>query len=133
MKKILSLLFVAVTTFSSYCRGEDLSVRELDLLGPVGIRIPNGSSSWSARLEQAAKVNPLRVLFWIKDKCPTVPTTSVSVKYQNSEYWFSTTPNSQGYYYHDGGNVVEAIRLNFYQDQLQEEFCQVHITGVLEN
>lgn len=128
MFKKLFLALLLCLGSSAY--SEDLVQQQVDLIGPVGVEIPYGSSSWSARLTQYAAVNPLRVLFWNTGECRVIPITSLSVKYVNDNFWYSTNSTGQGYYHAENTRVVEAVKLDFYQNQISREMCVVKITGL---
>lgn len=137
VKKIgLILLIWNLSSYASYSYANEPDVsdaNEIDLIGPVGVTVPIGVSNWSGRLDQPMYVNPLKVLYWNNGQCPVIPITSVSVKFVNSNYWYSTKFGNNGYYYANNSyGPVEAIRLNLYQNQ-QQEFCLVKISGYVFN
>jgi hypothetical protein len=125
MKILLTLLILSTLSFA-----EDLTTKgQVDLVGPVGVDIRTGWSSWSAKLPQPIQVNPIQVLFWNNNRrCNQIPVTSVSVKYVNDVYWYSATPKD-GAYYVESRFLIEGVKLDFYQEGV-EEFCVIKISGI---
>lgn len=124
-KIVLSLLFcssIGLAQEDYYSQGR------VDLIGPVGVQIQSGTSSWAAKLPRPLNVNPLSVVFWNSgNRCPVIPITSVSVKYVNDSYWYSTSMKN-GYYYIESNYTIEAIKLDFYLNQ-PAEVCVVKVSG----
>ena len=99
----------------------------ITLVGPVGVDIKTGWSSWSTSFDQI-QVNPLQVLFWTNGgKCSTIPITSVSVKYSNDTYWYDAS-YKDGYYYVDNKLQVTGVKLSFYLDGVAES-CVISVSG----
>jgi hypothetical protein len=103
---------------------------QVDLLGPVGVQIVPGSSTWSARLPQPIQVSALKISFWNTGKCPVIPITSMSVKYVNDPYWYNTSYKA-GSYTVEGSYMIEAVKADFYLDH-QPEMCVIKISGTRE-
>ena len=128
LASLISLVFLLFNSTGISQENEDFySQGQVDLIGPTGIQIPSGTSSWSIRLSQPLHVNSLNVTFWNTGNCPVAPITSASVKYTNDTYWYSTSIKN-GYYYIENRYMVEAIKLDFYLNRIAE-FCVVKISG----
>lgn len=120
MRKLLLPLLVSWSSFS-FAKGQ------VTLVGPVGVQIRPGWSTWSAKLAQPIQVNPLQVLFWNTGRCPRIPITNVSVKYVNDVYWYNATPKDGGYHI-ESRFLVEAVKLDFYLDTADEQ-CVITVNG----
>lgn len=124
MKIVLCSIGIA---FSSMCTAQGSTQGQVTLVGPVGVQIASGGSSWSAHLPQPVSVNPIRISFWNNGKCPIIPITSLAVKYINDPYWYNANPKN-GYYYVDSRFLIDGVRADFYLDGAPES-CVIQIAG----
>lgn len=131
IKKVLMPLFLLAMSVCAVSaeNNADLTTRgQVDLIGPIGVDIRSGYSSWSAKLLQPIQVNPIQILFWnTTGRCRQIPITSVSVKYTNDAYWYTASAKNDGYYVEDRF-LIEAVKLDFYLDSV-DEFCVLKVSG----
>lgn len=127
MRNLLSALLIAG---SSCCFAETSSLvkGQVNLVGPTGVSINSGWSSWSVKLPQPMQVNPLQVMFWSNGgKCRVIPITSVSVKYINDVYWYNAMFR-EGSYQIEGKYQIDGVKLDFYLDG-PPEMCVITVAG----
>ena len=101
MKKLL--YFVIGLLLSGYGSAQDLT-KEVDLVGPVGVNVPYGQSSWNTDI-QPTRANPLKVVYWRNAQCNISFTLSVNVHYRGQNYWTTTQADNLGYFRHSGNEI----------------------------
>lgn len=120
----LFLVFTLLLSTSAF------AAHQIDLVGPRDVTIPSGWSNVTADLPTPIAVNPFKVLFWNMGSCKVIPLTNISVKYKSIPYW-SSTEYKDGAYYADGDEEIVAIKLDFYQTQVQSQVCVLKVSGFI--
>lgn len=106
------------------------AAHQIDLVGPRDVTIPSGWSNVTADLPTPIAVNPFKVVFWNMGSCKVIPLTNISVKYKSIPYW-SSTEYKDGAYYADGDEEIVAVKLDFYQTQVQSQVCVLKVSGFI--
>lgn len=120
------LLMLSALLFASSA----FSARQIELAGPKDVVMRRGWTSWVAELPQPIAANQFRVLFWNNGYCQIIPTTSISIKYKGIQYW-SSTEWRNGAWYGDGTEEIVAIKLDMYQDRVEQQMCIVKVSGFI--
>lgn len=119
-----------IIAISMMITGSALAAHQIDLVGPRDVTIPSGWSNVTADLPTPIAVNPFKVVFWNMGSCKVIPLTNISVKYKSIPYW-SSTEWKDGAYYADGDEAIVAIKLDFYQTQVQSQVCVLKVSGFI--
>lgn len=123
-------MFKRLLMVAALISGNALAGHQIDLVGPKDVSIPAGWSSVATDLPTPVAVNPLRVVFWNMGSCRIIPLTNISVKYKGIPYW-SSAEYKDGAYYVDGDGEIVAVKLDFYQTQVQSQVCVLKVSGFI--